>query len=123
MDMIRLVLENNTFCLGANDRYIQNDGTAIGSRLGMSYACTNVGSWETELLARTEVKPLIFYRFVDDIFGVFIGAWTPGASVLGACSAGCWWGNRDLFLFAGPIFTHILCKHFLYCVFICVPKL
>ena len=32
-----------------------------------------MGRWETELLSRAKIKPLIFYRFVDDIFGIFVG--------------------------------------------------
>ena len=73
MEMIQMVLENNTFSLDQRNHYIQKDGTAIGSRLGKSYACTYMGRWETELLSRAKIKPLIFYRFVDDIFGIFGG--------------------------------------------------
>jgi hypothetical protein len=47
---------NNIFSF--NDKtYVQAEGTAIGSRLGMSYACTYMGEWEAELFKRTKYQP------------------------------------------------------------------
>jgi hypothetical protein len=45
LKLIDTVLENNIF--SCNDQtYVQTEDTAIGSRLGMSYACTYMGEWE-----------------------------------------------------------------------------
>jgi hypothetical protein len=56
LDMLDLVLENNNFSF--NDKhYIQREGTAIGSHLGMNYACTFLGDWEKELLQKSEYLP------------------------------------------------------------------
>ena len=42
LKLIDTVLENNIFSF--NDKtYVQTEGTAIGSRLSMSYACTYMG--------------------------------------------------------------------------------
>jgi len=43
------VLDNNTVTFNGI-HYIQTEGTAIGSNLGMNYASTYMGSWEKELL-------------------------------------------------------------------------
>ena len=42
-------------------------GTAIGSKLGMTYACTYMGEWETELFSRSEYLPSSYYRYIDDV--------------------------------------------------------
>ena len=70
--MIELVLNNNNFNLSSDKRYIQIDGTAIGSRLGRNYACTYMGSWEEKLLDGAIYKPLVYFRFIDDIFGIWL---------------------------------------------------
>ena len=74
MDMIELILENNNFSLGSSKHYVQINGTAIGSKLGRNYACTYMGSWEDELLKGCKEKPLVYFRFVDDIFGIWRGS-------------------------------------------------
>ena len=72
MKIIQLVLENNNFSLGQADHYVQTNGTAIGSKLGRNYACTYLGSWEQELFSRCELKPFVYLRFIDDIFGCWL---------------------------------------------------
>ena len=48
LSMMDIVLDSNVFTF--NDRtYVQKIGTAIGSKLVMTYACTYMGEWETEL--------------------------------------------------------------------------
>ena len=72
MKMIQTVLENNIFSFNGKD-YLQQTGTAIGSRLGRNYACTYMGKWEQELLLKAPVKPRMYVRYVDDIFGLWSG--------------------------------------------------
>ena len=73
LKLIDTVLENNIFSFNDNT-YVQTEGTAIGSRLGMSYACTYMGEWEAELFKRTKYQSLHYWRFVDDVWGL----WTHG---------------------------------------------
>ena len=73
LKMIDLVLNNNNFNLDSNAHFVQTEGTAIGSKLGKNYACTYLGRWENELHARCIVKPLAYFRFCDDIFGIWLG--------------------------------------------------
>ena len=83
INIIELVLDNNNFQLGDKRNYIQTDGTAIGSRLGRNFACTYMGAWEKELLGRATHKPLKWFRFIDDIWGI----WTHGEGNLRAFHA------------------------------------
>ena len=72
MLMIQTVLENNIFTFNGKS-YLQMTGTAIGSRLGRNYACTYMGKWEEELLTKVQIKPTMYVRYVDDIFGLWSG--------------------------------------------------
>ena len=75
--MMDLVLDNNNFSFNGK-HYIQTEGTAIGSHLGMNYASTYIGSWEKILFEKADKTPLVYYRFVDDIWGL----WTDGLESL-----------------------------------------
>ena len=44
----------------------------------MNYASTYMGSWEKELLEKSAKKPLAYFRFVDDVWGL----WTHGLDAL-----------------------------------------
>ena len=70
MLMIQTVLENNIFTFNRKS-YLQMTGTAIGSRLGRNYACTYMGKWEEEHLTEVQIKPTMYVRYVDDIFGLW----------------------------------------------------
>ena len=72
MKMLKTVLNNNIFQFN-NKNYIQIEGTAIGSKLGKNFACTYMGKWEEELMKKTMKTPLLYIRFVDDIFGIWNG--------------------------------------------------
>lgn len=65
-----LVLENNLLEFDGK-RYVQTQGTAIGSKLGSNYACTYLGSWEKELEKKAEKKPTFYGRYIDDIIGIW----------------------------------------------------
>ena len=67
VELIQTVLVNNNFQFD-HDNYMQKDGTAIGSKLGMHYACTYMGEWEQDRATET---PMCLFRFVDDIWGIW----------------------------------------------------
>ena len=62
---------------GEGERCRQKEGTAIGSKMGKNYACTYMGKWEEEVqnkaMEEMGKKPKMWYRFVDDIWGVWQG--------------------------------------------------
>lgn len=72
INMIEMVLDNNNFSLTSDCQFVQTDGTAIGSRLGKNYACTYLGQWEKQLLDGACFTPLIYFRYIDDIFGIWL---------------------------------------------------
>lgn len=77
LKMMDLVLENNNFSFKGR-HFIQKEGTAIGSHLGMNYASTYMGEWEKELFRRSPYLPIAYFRYVDDIFGL----WSNGMEEL-----------------------------------------
>ena len=72
VEMIELVLDNNNFSVGNSKHYTQVNGTAIGSKLGRNYACTYLGKWETDLLNSSVLQPIMYLRYIDDIFGIWL---------------------------------------------------
>lgn len=52
--------------------YLQIHGTSMGKRLAPSYANIFMAKWETEVHEKCPIKPLIYLRFLDDIFGVWV---------------------------------------------------
>ena len=70
LQMLDMVLENNNFCFNGQN-FLQTEGTAIGSHLGMNYACTFLGQWESKIQEKSHNLPSYFWRYVDDIWGIW----------------------------------------------------
>jgi hypothetical protein len=69
LSMIRLVLENKNFSFNGK-HYLQVEGTAIGSRLGMNYASTYLGVWEQQVRwQRADMLFKFFFCKFCNIFG------------------------------------------------------
>jgi hypothetical protein len=50
----------------------------IGSHLGMNYASVYLGSWENTVFENSKTKPMTYFRFVDDVWGL----WSDGLDSL-----------------------------------------
>ena len=70
LEMLDLVLENNHFNFKGKN-FIQTKGTAVGSHLGMNYACTFLGEWEKELFQKSIYLPTQYWRYVDDVWDIW----------------------------------------------------
>ena len=68
----RLVLHSMSFSFNG-DHYLQVEGTAMGTAAS-NYACLFMDRFETKVLANWPLKPVIWLRFIDDIFMI----WTNG---------------------------------------------
>ena len=76
LKFIKLVLTCNNLTFQGS-HYIQQTGTAMGTRMAPTYANLYMGLLEEQLLEQTTLKPLVWFRFIDDIF-----LWTFGATKL-----------------------------------------
>ncbi|XP_068711498.1 uncharacterized protein [Montipora foliosa] len=69
-DLMRLILKENSFKF--NDKhYLQTHGIAMGTKMAVAFAVIFMAHIEKQLLALSPHKPLIWKRFIDDIFSVW----------------------------------------------------
>ena len=77
LSFIKLVLTCNNLVFQGN-HFIQQTGTAMGTRMAPTYANLYMGYLENELLDKSPLKPLVWKRYIDDIFFL----WTHGVNKL-----------------------------------------
>ncbi len=75
LELLKISLENNDFEFN-DEWYLQVWGTAMGKKFAPHYANIFMAKWEQEALAKCPKKPLVYFRFLDDIFIV----WTHSRS-------------------------------------------
>ena len=76
-DLARIILTENYFELG-KDMYHQKLGTAIGTEFAPPYANLFMAGLENKIFSDTNVQPLLWLRYLDDIFCI----WTDGLEKL-----------------------------------------
>jgi peptide-methionine (R)-S-oxide reductase len=69
-DFTQLILESNIFEFNGK-LYIQISGTSMGSKIGPQFANIFMHWLETKHLPNAPVKPLLWKRYIDDVFSVF----------------------------------------------------
>ena len=62
--------------------YHQVSGTAMGTKMAPNYANLFMGDLEEKLISRYPVKPLLWLRYIDDIFCIFPGSLEDGQAFL-----------------------------------------
>lgn len=67
LTLISLILSFNNFKF-QDKNYLQIRGTAMGTRMAPSYANLYMGLLEKSFLAKQELQPFTWIRFIDDIF-------------------------------------------------------
>ena len=65
--LIQLILTLNNFVF-QDKNYLQIQGTAMGTSMAPSYACLFMGMFETNFLKSCKHKPLVWLRYIDDVF-------------------------------------------------------
>ena len=68
--LLELNLNSNDFQFN-DEWYLQVSGTAMGKKYAPSYANVDMAILEEEVLERAPKKPLVFFRFLDDIFVIW----------------------------------------------------
>ena len=76
-NLLKLVLNTNNFEFD-NKHFLQVGGTAMGTKLAPSFANIFMAYFEDKFVYSYKLKPLIWKRFIDDIFFI----WTYGDSEL-----------------------------------------
>ena len=77
LKMAEFLLKNNYFEFG-NKIKQQISGTAIGTKFAPPYACIFMNDLETKFLEGQHLQPLVWSRYIDDIFLI----WTHGEESL-----------------------------------------
>ena len=67
LELAECVLKNNIFDFNGHF-YKQKRGTAIGTKMAPSYAILFMADLEEKLLKASSVSPLVWWRYIDDIF-------------------------------------------------------
>ena len=75
--MTEFVLKNNYFQFKGKVKQ-QISGTAIGTKFAPTYACVFMDQEETDFQRAQEKAPLVWFRYIDDIFFI----WTHGENEL-----------------------------------------
>ena len=70
VDMAEFVLKNNFFEFDSKVKQ-QVSGTAIGTKFAPPYACIFMDKVEIDFLETQVVKPLVWLRYIDDIFFIW----------------------------------------------------
>ena len=65
-DMLGLILKENSFHV-----YLQTHGTAMGTKMAVSFANIFMATVETEIINRSHFKPLTWKRYIDDVFSLW----------------------------------------------------
>ncbi|KAJ1091293.1 hypothetical protein NDU88_004420 [Pleurodeles waltl] len=73
----RVILKSNNFTFNGK-HYLKIQGTSMGTRMAPSYANIFMGKLEDYILASSNIKPLVWLRYIDDIFII----WNAGSRTL-----------------------------------------
>ena len=69
-EMLRLILKENSFQFNGK-QYLQIHGTAMGTKMAVSFANIFLAKIETEILSKSVFKPTLWKRYIDDIFSLW----------------------------------------------------
>lgn len=70
LQLLEMNLTRNDFQFDGNF-YLQVKGTAMGQKFAPAYANIFMAQWETSALQKCSKKPLYYFRFLDDIWGIW----------------------------------------------------
>ena len=68
--MLRLILKENSFHFNGNN-YLQTHGTAMGTKMAVSFANIFMATVEREIISRSVTKPLTWKRYIADVFSLW----------------------------------------------------
>lgn len=73
LSLLEINLKRNDFMF--NEKYyLQIKGTAMGKKFAPAYANIYMANWEQEVFLKCEKKPAHYFRYLDDIWGIWMGS-------------------------------------------------
>lgn len=73
LKLLEINLTRNDFVFDGQF-YLQIKGTAMGKKFAPAYANIFMATWEAEALAKCEKQPAYYFRYLDDIWGIWTGS-------------------------------------------------
>lgn len=73
LQLLEINLTRNDFMFDGKF-YLQIKGTAMGKKFAPAYANIFMANWEKEALAKCQKKPVCYLRYLDDIWGIWVGS-------------------------------------------------
>lgn len=73
IQLLEINLRRNDFVFN-EQFYLQIKGTAMGKKFAPAYANIFMANWEEEFFRKCHKKPLHYLRYLDDIWGVWVGS-------------------------------------------------
>lgn len=70
LELLEINLTKNDFEFDSK-YYLQIKGVAMGKKFAPSYANIFMADWEEKALGKCQKKPLLYLRYLDDIFGIW----------------------------------------------------
>ena len=69
-EMLQLILKENSFQFNGK-HYLQTHGTAMGTKMAVAFANIFMSAIGTEIIRLRSKKPLVWKRYIDDIFSLW----------------------------------------------------
>lgn len=69
-ELMRLILEENSFKFNGK-HFVQTHDIAMGTKMAVAFSVIFMADLEKQLLAANPLKPLLWKRFIDDIFSLW----------------------------------------------------
>ena len=67
---LRLILQENSFQFNGKN-CLQTHGTAVGTKMAVAFFNIFMNKVETQILSQSLFKPLVWKRYIDDIFSLW----------------------------------------------------
>ena len=74
---LRLILQENSFQFNGKN-YLQTHGTAMGTKMAVAFSNIFMNKVEMEILSQSLFKPLVWKRYIDDIFSLWAELFKAG---------------------------------------------
>lgn len=73
LELLEINLTRNDFMFDGQF-YLQIKGTAMGKKFAPAYANIFMANWEEETLSKCKKRPVYYFRYLDDIWGIWTGS-------------------------------------------------